>query len=199
MRFCRSEQVGSSHPLSKPLYGVTKTRPPTSWRTPRATWCWALARHRTSFSQPGHSRQRAVGPRCGRRCRSRSYRLGIFTTAPPVRSPMHLRPGMWSPVSLRGDSRPSRGSAALTFPTSGFSTERVGGPHASQMHGGDSAPAPGGAVLNLKKIAARFSFCGLRARKDTIAHATESRCTRSARAANTLAWCTLSGLPVLTR
>ena len=47
---------------------------------------------------------------------------------------MRLRPGMWSPVSLRGDSRPSRGSAALTFPTSSFSTERVGGPHAwSQM------------------------------------------------------------------
>ena len=103
---------------------------------PRATWCWALARHRTSFSQPGHSRQRAAGPRCGRRSRSRSYKLGIFTTAPPAQSPMHLRPGMWSPVSLRGDSRPSRGSAALTFPTSGFSTERVGGPHAwSQMHG----------------------------------------------------------------
>ena len=48
---------------------------------------------------------------------------------------MRLRPGMWSPASLRGDSRPSRGSAALIFPTSGFSTERVGGPHAwSQMH-----------------------------------------------------------------
>ena len=59
-----------------------------------------------------------------------------WASSPPVRSPMHLRPGMWSPVSLRGDSRPSRGSAALTFPTSGFSTERVGGPHAwSQMHG----------------------------------------------------------------
>ena len=101
-----------------------------------ATWRWALAQHRTSFSQPGHSRQRAVGPRCGRWSRSRSYKLGIFTTAPPAQSPMRLRPGMWSPVSLRGDSRPSRGSAALTFPTSGFSTERVGGPHAwSQMHG----------------------------------------------------------------
>ena len=67
---------------------------------------------------------------------ARSYKLGIFTTALPAQSPMRLRPGMWSPVSLRGDSRPSRGSAALTFPTSGFSTERVGGPHArSQMHG----------------------------------------------------------------
>ena len=28
-----------------------------------ATWRWALAQHRTSFSQPGHIRQRAVGPR----------------------------------------------------------------------------------------------------------------------------------------
>ena len=27
-------------------------------QTPHATWCWALAQHRTSFSQPGHSRQR---------------------------------------------------------------------------------------------------------------------------------------------
>ena len=62
--------------------------------------------------------------------RSRSYKLGTFTTAPPAKSCRHLRPGMWSPVSLRRDSRPSNGSAALTFPTSGFSTERVGGPHA---------------------------------------------------------------------
>ena len=77
-----------------------------------ATWRWALAQHRTSFSQPGHSRQRTVGPRCDRRSRSRSYKLGIFTTAPPAKSCRHLRPGMWSPVSLRGDSRPSRGSAA---------------------------------------------------------------------------------------
>ena len=101
----------------------------------RPTWRWALAQHRTSFSQPGHSRQRTVGPRCDRRSRSRSYKLGIFTTAPPAKSCRHLRPGMWSPVSLRRDSRPSRGSAALIFPTSGFSTERVGGPHAwSQMH-----------------------------------------------------------------
>ena len=82
-------------------------------QTPRATWCWALAQHRTSFSQPGHSRQRAVGPRCGRRSRSRSYKLGIFTTAPPAKSCRHLRPGMWSPVSLRRDPGPSRGSAAF--------------------------------------------------------------------------------------
>ena len=27
------------------------------------TWRWALAQHRTPFSQPGHIRQRAVGPR----------------------------------------------------------------------------------------------------------------------------------------
>ena len=38
--------------------------------------------------------------------------------------------------SLRRNSRPSRGSAALAFPTSGISTERVRGQHAwSQMHG----------------------------------------------------------------
>ena len=38
--------------------------------------------------------------------------------------------------SLRRNSRPSRGSAALAFPTSGVSTERVRGQHAwSQMHG----------------------------------------------------------------
>ena len=43
-----------------------------------------------SFSQPDHIRQRAVGPRCGRRSRSRSYKLGIFTTAPPAQSCRHL-------------------------------------------------------------------------------------------------------------
>ena len=63
-----------------------------------------------------------------------------------------------------------KSSSVISRRKSGFSTERVGGPHAwSQMHG---RPCAGGAVL--KKIAARFSFRGLRARKDTIAHATES-------------------------
>ena len=52
--------------------------------------------------------------------------LGIFTTAPPAQSHGRLRPGRWSPVSLRRGSRPSRGSAALALPTRGFSAGRVG-------------------------------------------------------------------------
>ena len=52
--------------------------------------------------------------------------LGIFTTAPPAQSHGRLRPGRWSPVSLRQGSPPSRGSAALALPTRGFSVGRVG-------------------------------------------------------------------------
>ena len=78
--------------------------------------------------------------------------------------------------SLRRNSRPSRGSAALAFPTRGFSTESVRGQHAwSQMHGRLRRRC---AVL--KKIAARFSLRGLRARIDAIACAKESHGVRRA-------------------
>ena len=65
---------------------------------------------------------------------ARAAKLGIFTVALPASTDIcdqaRGRP------SLRRDSRPSRGSAALAFPTSGISTERVRGQHAgSQMHG----------------------------------------------------------------
>ena len=65
---------------------------------------------------------------------ARAAKLGIFTVAPPASTDIcdqaRGRP------SLRRNSRPSRGSAALAFPTSGVSTERVRGQHAwSQMHG----------------------------------------------------------------
>ena len=88
-------------------------------------WRWALAQHRTPFSQPGYTRQRASrAAQTGGTARAAT--LGIFTTAPPAQSHGHLRPGMWSPVSLRRDSRPSRGSAALALPTRGFSARSVG-------------------------------------------------------------------------
>ena len=62
---------------------------------------------------------------------ARAATLGTFTTATPAQSHGHLRPGRWSPVSLRRGSRPSRGSAALALPTRGFSAGRAGGPHAT--------------------------------------------------------------------
>ena len=66
---------------------------------------------------------------------ARAAKLGIFTVAPPAQSTDICDQARGRP-SLRRDSRPSRGSAALAFPTSGFSTERVRGQHAwSQMHG----------------------------------------------------------------
>ena len=85
-------------------------------------WRWALAQHRTPFSQPGRTRQRASRATLTGGT-ARAATLGIFTTAPPAQSHGHLRPGRWSPVSLRRDSRPSRGSAALALPTRGFSAD----------------------------------------------------------------------------
>ena len=90
------------------------------WTPP---WRWALAQHRTPFSQPGRTRQRASRATLSGGT-ARAATLGIFTTAPPTQSHGHLRPGRWSPVSLRRDSRPSRGSAALALPTRGFSAGR---------------------------------------------------------------------------
>ena len=141
------------------------------WTPPRR---WALAQHRTSFSQPGHIRQRAVVPRWP------EEPLAQLSWAS---SPWHRRRSCTDICdqacgrpSLRRDSRPSRGSAALAFPTSGFSTESVRGQHAwSQMHGRLRRRC---AVL--KKIAARFSLRGLRARIDAIARATESHGVRRA-------------------
>ena len=66
---------------------------------------------------------------------ARAAKLDIFTVA-PRRSRTDICDQACGRPSPRRDSRPSRGSAALAFPTSGFSTERVRGQHAwSQMHG----------------------------------------------------------------
>ena len=66
---------------------------------------------------------------------ARAAKLGIFTVAPPAQSTDICDQARGRP-SLRRNSRPSRGSAALAFPTSGVSTERVRGQHAwSKMHG----------------------------------------------------------------
>ena len=66
-------------------------------QTPHATWCWALAQHRTSFSQPGHIRQRAVVPRWPEEPLAQLS----WASSPWHRrqSHGHLRPGTWSPVS----------------------------------------------------------------------------------------------------
>ena len=64
------------------------------WTPP---WRWALAQHRTSFSQPGHIRQRAVVPRWPEEPLAQLS----WASSPwhRWRSRTHLRPGMWSPVS----------------------------------------------------------------------------------------------------
>ena len=92
--------------------------PADATRATSDVWCWALARHRTSFSQPGHSRQRAVGPRCDRRSRSRSYKLGIFSPRhrPPRRThcyegtqvTAHSRPYLSSATPLTSHHTPGR-------------------------------------------------------------------------------------------
>ena len=141
-------------------------------------WRWALAQHRTPFSQPGRTRQRASRATLTGGT-ARAATLGIFTTALPAQSHGHLRPGRWSPVSLRRDSRPSCGSAALA------PYRRA----ASQRGGGTTrlvADACAAGVAVVKKVAARFSLRGLRAQIDTIAHATESHGVRRATVA--VAW-----------
>ena len=87
-------------------------------------WRGALAPHRTPFSQPGRTRQRA-GPRRSEEPLAQLC-CGIVTTAPPAQTHGRLRQGRWSPVSLRRGSRPSRGSAALALSTGGFSAGTVG-------------------------------------------------------------------------
>ena len=63
----------------------------------RGAGAWALAQHRTSFSQPGHIRQRAVVPRWPEEPLAQLS----WASSPwhRWRSRTHLRPGMWSPVS----------------------------------------------------------------------------------------------------
>ena len=98
-----------------------------------ATWRWALAQHPTSFSQPGHITQRAVGPRWP------EEPLAQLSWAS---SPRHRRRSRTDNCDQAG-GRPSlsveihvRRAAVRRLPSrpSGFLTERVRGPHAwSQM------------------------------------------------------------------
>ena len=127
---------------------------------------WAFAQHRTPFSQPGRTRRRATG-RAGRRNRSRSW----------ASSPRHR----WRSRTGVCDQAGGRPSLSVEVHVRRAAARRLSSRRAaSQRRGsGDHTPGrkcmcdcAGGAVL--KKIAARFSFRGLRARKDTIAHATES-------------------------
>ena len=98
---------------------------------------------------------------------ARAAKLGIFTTAPPAQ----ICDQACSRPTLSVEMMPHvRGAAARRFSTSGFSTERVGRPHAWSQpvqlqlrrrcrRGEEDAPS---------KIAAEFLFRGLRARIDAI-------------------------------
>lgn len=100
---------------------------------------------------------------------ARAAKLGIFTTAPPAQS--QICDQACSRPTLSVEMMPHvRGAAARRFSTSGFSTERVGRPHAWSQpvqlqlrrrcrRGEEDAPS---------KIAAEFSSRGLRARIDAI-------------------------------
>ena len=158
------------------------TRPARSCRRRRTTqrraarwtppWRWALAQHRTSFSQPGHIRQRAVVPRWP------EEPLAQLSWAS---SPWHRRRRRTSATRhvvarLSVETHVHR-AAARRLPSRRAASQRRGS--------GDNTPGrrcmggcAGGAVL--KKIAARFSLRGLRARIDTIAHATEAHGVRRA-------------------
>ncbi len=140
------------------------------WTPP---WRWALAQHRTSFSQPGHIRQRAVVPRWP------EEPLAQLSWAS---SPWHRRRSRRTSATRHVVARLSvethvHRAAARRLPSRRAASQRRGS--------GDNTPGrrcrggcAGGAVL--KKIAARFSLRGLRARIDAIARATESHGVRRA-------------------
>ena len=140
------------------------------WTPPRR---WALAQHRTSFSQPGHIRQRAVVPRWP------EEPLAQLSWAS---SPWHRRRSRRTSATRHVVARLSvethvHRAAARRLPSRRAASQRRGS--------GDNTPGrrcmggcAGGAVL--KKIAARFSLRGLGARIDTIAHATEAHGVRRA-------------------
>ena len=143
--------VPAPHPIATP------TTMQTSCRLRRTTQRRAarFRRHVALGSRPAPKRRSAsqatsgsepVGPR--RPGTARAAMLGIFTTAPPAQSHGRLRPGRWSPVSLRQGSPPSRGSAALALPTRGFSVGRVVGETARLV-----ADACAAGVAVVKKVA----------------------------------------------
>ena len=105
---------------------------------------------------------------------ARAAKLGIFTVAPPAVARTSATRHVVARLSV--ETHVHR-AAARRLPSRRAASQRRGS--------GDNTPGrrcmggcAGGAVL--KKIAARLSFRGLRARKDTIAHATESHGVRRA-------------------
>ena len=126
-------------------------------------WCWALAQHRTPFSQPGHTRRRTsrVAPAGG------TARVGWAS------SPRHRRRSRPC-ICDQACGRPSlsveihvRRAAARRLPYRRAASQRGGG--TTRL----VADACAAGVAVVKKVAARaVSLRGLRARIDTIAHAT---------------------------
>ena len=103
---------------------------------------------------------------------ARAAKLGIFTVAPPAVARTSATRHVVARLSV--ETHVHR-AAARRLPSRRAASQRRGS--------GDNTPGrrcmgdcAGGAVL--KKIAARFSLRGLRARIDTIAHATESHGVR---------------------
>ena len=99
---------------------------------------------------------------------ARAAKLGIFTVAPPAVARTSATRHVVARLSV--ETHVHRAAARRLPSRLEASQRRVSGDNTPgrRCMGG----CAGGAVL--KKIAARFSFRGLRARKDTIAHATES-------------------------
>ena len=161
----RTDVAQTSSQSQKP----TQRRGAARWTPPRR---WALAQHRTSFSQPGHIRQRAVVPRWPEEPLAQLSWASL---------PWHRRRRRTSATRhvvarLSVETHVHR-AAARRLPSRRAASQRRGS--------GDNTPGrrcmggcAGGAVL--KKIAARFSLRGLRARIDTIAHATEAHGVRRA-------------------
>ena len=105
---------------------------------------------------------------------ARAAKLGIFTVAPPAVARTSATRHVVARLSVEIHVHRA---AARRLPSRRAASQRRGS--------GDNTPGrrcmgdcAGGAVL--KKIAARFSLRGLRARIDTIAHATESHGVRRA-------------------
>ena len=124
--------------------------------------------------QPARSHQAASSRATLAGGAARAAKLGIFTVAPPAVARTSATRHVVARLSV--ETHVHR-AAAPRLPSRRAASQRRGS--------GDNTPGrrcmggcAGGAVL--KKIAARFSLRGLRARIDTIAHATESHGVRRA-------------------
>ena len=172
LKRCSEAVHSSSHELIVCTRYTTRSVPadrrtahaglPCSLLTPRgAGLSPCTERHSAGPHQAASSRATLAGGT------ARAAKLGIFTTAPPAQS--QICDQACSRPTLSVEMMPHvRGAAARRFSTSGFSTERVGRPHAWSQpvrlrrrcrRGEEDAPS---------KIAAEFSFRGLRARIDAI-------------------------------